>query len=410
MRHVNEFTMGDPETVTCPFSYYAAMRSEDPVHRDPATGFYWVTRREDVLRLAQDWELMSSQSGLVIRKVFQPRAQALWEAAGMSAVDTFVTSDPPAHDDYRAVGMKFFDPAKVERISSEIEALANQIIDEMPEGEVVDFVYSFAAQMQGRLLCKEFGVPLADLPQFKQWTDAVFEMMIPGLPEDREVELIKLMIAMFEYLDERLSRAGEEAPGTVLHTLANAKKRDGSPFTSIERRWMAFTAFSGGNDTTRNMMLSGIHKLATEPELQAELRDDPAKVSKFVEEILRLEGAVQGSPRVATRDVEIEGTLIPKGASVILCYGSANRDDVRWSEAESFRLDRADGNRHVAFGYGRHTCIGMHLARRELQIAFRVLLCRLDNIQLVIPEEGIRRIPHPYFRGIENLPITYVKR
>jgi len=170
---------------------------------------------------------------------------------------------------------------------------------------------------------------------------------------------------------------------------------------------MLLTTFVGGNETTMNMLAMGMRKLATDPSLQAQLRANTAAIQPFVEEMLRLEGSVQALLRVATRDIELEGVVIPKGSNVVLCSGSANRDERHWSDAETFRLDRKDGNRHLTFGYGRHSCIGMHLARRELNIAFRALLKRLGNITLAVPASEIEQVPLPFHRAIASLPVRF---
>jgi cytochrome P450 len=100
--------------------------------------------------------------------------------------------------------------------------------------------------------------------------------------------------------------------------------------------------------------------------------------------------------------------VIPKGANVVLCGGAANRDDARWQNPDEFKLDRPDGHRHLTFGHGRHACVGMKLARRELKIAFRVLLDRLHDIRLAVPDDQIVQLPLPFHRGIANLPIKFV--
>ena len=170
---------------------------------------------------------------------------------------------------------------------------------------------------------------------------------------------------------------------------------------------MLLTTFVGGNETTMNMLAMGMRKIATEPALQSELRRNPLKIPAFVEEMLRLEGSVQALLRVAAKDLVIDGVAIPKGANVVLSSGSANRDERRWTDPEEFRLDRKDGKRHLTFGYGRHSCIGMHLARRELNIAFDALLKRLRNIVLSVPASEVHQVPLPFHRAVERLPVRF---
>ena len=407
LRDVDRYSMGDPEIAKCPFAYYAAMRKEEPVHRDPGTGFYWVTRHDDVVSAAIDVERLSSRSEVVVKRHFQPRAQALWDAAGMQTIDTLITSDPPEHDDYRIIGLKLFDQRKVDELAPRIELLVNQLIDGFAARGEAEFLNEFAASLPGTIVCDEFGFPREDQPRFKAWTDAIIGMLTPGLSEDREVELIQEWIALFKYLESHIERAANEPSGRVIHALATANKKNGTPFSPLEKSWLAVVAFVGGNETTLNMLTAGMRRLALSPELQKEIRGDETKIEKFVEELLRLEGSVQGLLRVAKCDIELAGTVIPKGANVVLCGGAANRDDARWESPEELRLDRPEGHRHLTLGHGRHACVGMKLARRELKIAFRVLLDRLLDIRLSVPEDQIVQLPLPFHRGIANLPIKF---
>lgn len=405
MRDVDQFRITDPDTARCPFAYYAAMRREAPVHRDPGSGIWWVARHDTVSAATFDWEGLSSKSSVILKKSFRPRAQALWDASGLKAIDTLVTGDPPEHDDYRGVGQGLFNPKKVDELTPHIQALVDELIGAFPADGEIEFLEAFAARLPGRVVCDEFGLPREDQPRFKTWTDAAIGLLDPSNTEDREVELVQRLIELFRYLEQHLKKVAEGPAGRVIHALATMNRRDGTPFSMMERGWMAVMTFVGGNETTMNMLTAGLRRLATDPALQAQVRGDLSLVPRFTEELLRLEGSVQALLRVATRDVELDGTVIPKGADVVLCNGSANRDERRWSDADRFRLDRDDGRRHLTFGHGRHTCIGLHLARRELNVAFRTLLERLSEIRLAVPPEAIEQVPLPFHRAIARLPL-----
>lgn len=409
-REVDRFSMADPAVASCPHAYYAAMRRDEPVHRDPGTGFYWVALHDAVVKGAMDPQALSSKSPVILKKSFRPLAQALWDAAGMQALDTLVTSDPPEHEHYRAVGMSLFTPKKVEELAPHIEARVEELIAAPGDRREIEFVGEFAAQLPGTIVCDEFGFPREDQQRFKHWIEAIFGLMVPGISDDEEVVLVKRLIELFRYLEAHLDRAAAGPSGRVLHALATMPRRDGKPFTMLERGWLAVTTFVGGNDTTIGMLASGVRRLCADPALQQQLRADPALTPKFIEELLRLESSVQALLRVSTRDVEIGGVTIPKGANVVLCTASANRDDARWQDADRFRIDRPDGRRHLGFGHGIHACIGMHLARRELQIAFDLILQRWDDLQLAIPDHDVEQLPLPFHRGIARLPIRFNRR
>jgi cytochrome P450 len=406
-REVDGYSMADPAVLRCPHAYYAAMRREAPVHLDPGTGFWWVANHDAVVEAAMDPVTFSSKSPLVIKKNLRPRAQALWDAAGMQMLDTFVTADPPEHDDYRALGLTLFNQRKVEELAPAIERRVHEIIDAFGSRTECDFVADFANWLPSSIVCDEFGFPPQDRQRFKGWTDSIFGLMVPGISEDEEVGLVRSVIELFQYLDEHIKLAQREPSGRVMHTLATMPRRDGSPFSTLECSWMAVATFVGGNDTTIGMLASGVYRLATNPALQDALRAEPRLIPKFIDELLRLEGSVQSLMRVTTRDVELDGTVIPKGANVLLCIASGNRDEAHWPDAESLKLERADSKRHLSFGRGVHACIGMHLARRELQIAFGTLLQRWRAIEMAITDIDSEHVPLPFHRAYRRLPIRF---
>ena len=200
MQDISRYSMTDPEVAKCPFPYYAAMRRNEPVHLDPGTGIYWVTRHEDVVKAALDTKGLSSSSDIISRSSFKPRAQALWDAAGMRTLKTLVTADPPEHDDYRNVGLQLFPHKTVEDLTPSIKALVNELVDSIADRGEIEFIKDFAARLPGTVVCDEFGLPRADQPRFKTWTDAIIGLLSPDITEDREVELVVHMIEAFKYL------------------------------------------------------------------------------------------------------------------------------------------------------------------------------------------------------------------
>jgi cytochrome P450 len=150
-----------------------------------------------------------------------------------------------------------------------------------------------------------------------------------------------------------------------------------------------------------------VRRLARDPALQSRLRGEPALMPAFIDELLRLDGSVQALLRVATRDLEVDGMLIPKGANVVLSVTSANRDEQRWADPDALQPDRSGGRRHLSFGQGPHSCVGVHLARRILQSAFETLLKRLDPIELAIDDSEVEQLPLPFHRAMARLPIRF---
>lgn len=407
MSRLDSISMADPAVMLDPYAYYAAMRAEHPVHQDPAFGFYWVAKQDTVARLAMDAGAMSSKSEILLRRSFRPQGQALWDAAGMQVIDTFVTGDAPEHEHYRALGSTLFNPRKVAAMAERIDGHVGRLIDGFAGEREFDFVERFAGRLPAAIVCDEFGLPLEDQGRFKTWTDSVIAVMTPGISEEQEAQLVAQIVELFTYLQRHLALRGNDASGRVIHALATATRKDGAPFSVLERCWMLLFIFGGSNETTINMLASGVRRMANDPALQAKLRAEPALLPAFIEELLRVDGSVQGLLRVSTRDQEVDGTLIPKGANVVLCVSSANRDESRWEQPDEFRIDRPNGRRHLAFGQGPHTCIGNHLARSILERAFGQLLQRSRRIELAVPDDQVAQVPLPFHRGIASLPIRF---
>lgn len=406
-RKLADYSMADTDVAACPYAYFERMRCEDPVHRDPKLDWYLVATHDLCIEGAKDWQAFSSDHGLQQRRSFGPKAQKIWDESGFGVIGTLVQSDPPRHDDYRKVGMKVFTPNRVAEITPQIEKMINELIDGFIAERKIDFVKRFASLLPATVVCDEYGLPREDRARFKHWTDAIILAQTPGITEDEEVDFVGRMVACFKYLERYLIAAAAEPSARVLYSVATMDHQDGSPFTMMERIWMAIAVFVGGNETTVNMLASGIYRLATDRSLQQALRDDPAKIPNFVEELLRLDASVAALARVATHDTEFGGKKIPAGAPVILCTGSANRDEALWPNPNEFRLDRSNLRSHLTFGYGRHACVGMHVARQELRLAFRILLQRLANIRLQNPDAAAPYLPLPFFRAIPELPIEF---
>ncbi|MFA5523792.1 MAG: cytochrome P450 [Tissierellales bacterium] len=404
---LKEFSMADDAVAACPFKYYERMRHENPVHLDPGLNFYWVAKRDDVIAGTRDWEHFTSEHDLQQRSNFYPKGQKIFEESGIEMIGTLVNSDPPRHDDYRSVAMGVFTPKRVAEISEHIESIINELIDDFIQETEIDFVSRFAQLLPATVVCDEYGFPREDRAIFKYWTDGVILLQTPGITEDEEAELVHRIVDSYKYLEKYIIAAANDPSGRVLHTIATMNRKDGTPFTMMERISMAIAVFVGGNETTVNMLASGVYRLATMPELQQTLRDDPSLIPNFVEELLRMDGSVQALVRVAKEGAELGGKSIEAGTPVILCTGSANRDEEYWPDPDEFKLDRPRPQTHLTFGYGKHVCIGAHLARVELRLAFRILLERLDNIRLQNPDGPSPYLPLPYYHAIAQLPIAF---
>lgn len=400
-------SLADPAVSACPFGYYRSIRDHEPARLDPVMGYYWIARRDDVLLAAQDPARFSSNTDLQFRSSYRPRAQKLWDEAQISVPYTILTSDPPEHEDYRRFAMSIFTPKRVIEMKPYIQSVVDELIDSFIDRGEAEFAKEFAELLPATVVCDEYGFPRSDRERFKAWADSVLLLQTPGISEDEEVRLVENVVALFEYLKRHITAASRQGGGRVINDLATINRKDGSPYSLMERAWMAMTIFIGGVDTTVTMLSVAMHFLCARPELQDELRTDPGKIANFIDEILRLEPPVQSIVRRAKQEFEFHDRTIPAGADIMLCLASANRDERFWSEPDTFRLDRPNSRQHSSFGYGRHVCVGMHVARQELQIAISTILQRMQCIRFAQPANPPRPLGLPIFRAMPTMPIRF---
>ena len=196
----------------------------------------------------------------------------------------------------------------------------------------------------------------------------------------------------------------------MLSDLVHAKVGGERSLDKSELLTICHELLVAGNETTANTLSGGLLLLLTHPEELRKVRDNPQLIPNMVEEMLRCTAPAQAMPRVVTRDTELGGVSIPAGSQLMLRYISANRDSAIFDQPERFCIDRSDADRHLSFGQGgKHVCIGLMLARRELAIAFERLLARLANLRLEIAEADVEYPPNMLLRGVKSLPISFTR-
>jgi cytochrome P450 len=241
------------------------------------------------------------------------------------------------------------------------------------------------------------GVPGADRPRFRRWSDAVIEAATTPTPENaaQATELL-------EYFGAALAERRQRPRGDVLSTLVGSEI-DGERLEEFDLLMFCMTLLVAGNETTRTLLSHGALALATHPAELARLQAEPPHLPAAVDEMLRWGSPISAFMRTATRDVEVRGTSVSAGDRLLLLYASANRDErVFGDDAERFRVTR-DASRHVAFGFGEHFCLGAALARLEGRLAFEELLRRFSRIELA---GEVERLPSLIVRGIVRLPLV----
>lgn len=399
----------DPEVQVCPFRAYREVREQGPVYIDPQMGWYIVTDYDLVKKLSADTDNLSSFTGMLMAKrksSVQAKLDEIYRNEGFMPVPVLVVSDPPDHRFYRSFVEKAFTPARLKQMEDYLESIVEEMIGKVIDKEEVEFNREIAVLVPLTIIADQLGLERTDLPKLKFWTDAVMENQDQSISEERQIELAKIICELHRYAAAKVEEYRQNPRECLLSDLANGEV-DGRRLTMQEIAALIEQLLTGGNDTSTSAMTSAMLRLVEQPELQEKLRDDPERIPKFIEEVLRLDAPVQGLFREAKRDIDIAGVEVPRGSVVVLKWGAANRDPDQFPEPDRIDLERPNLKRHMTFGFGPHSCVGNQLVRAEMRILFTKLLARIKNIRLSRGEESVKRAPHFFFYGPRELYIAF---
>jgi cytochrome P450 len=407
--HPDEFSLLDPTVQECPYPFYAAMRRHCPVYRLPENGFYVISRYRDLKQVLRDTARFSNHVGGARDAAvgdLLPTVTRMYREEGWVPVRTLQRTDPPAHSRYRKPIARTFSAARVRRMRDYIDAIVAELIDAFVSAGRTDFVRSFAVPLPCTVIADQFGVPREDVPRLKRWSDALMDSFGMMIEPAREREVAGLLREFQHYFAAAFEARRAAPKDDMLSDLVRALP-DEEPMSMNELLDMMSQLLTGGNDTTTGALAEGMLLLIRNPDLQARLRAEPARIATFVEEVLRPQSPVQGLLRVATEDVTLGETVVPRASVVIVRYASANRDQEKFREPDTLDVDRLNADEHLAFGIGPHFCPGAMLARQEMTSAFTQLLARLDDIRLTVSEAALRHHPSLLHRRLEALPIAF---
>ena len=403
----------DPAVLSDPYDYFKRLRSEAPVYRDPNTGIVSISTYDLIMEVNRQPLVFSNDFGEALRSgsagAVDPEELAI-SRQGVQVANTMLTADPPAHTRYRKLGMKAFTHKRVEQMGLYVEQVANGLIDAFIEDGACEFKAAFANHLPMIVIADALGAPRADMDRFHRWSDA-FVTQLGGV-SDREARLeaarriVEFQRYFIDRIEEKRANPSEDVISDLVHATL-AEEGDPRVMTHAELLSIIQQLLVAGNETTAHTLTAGMYHLAQNAELRDKLIGDPEAIPTFVEETLRLLTPTNSMWRVVMREADIGGVPVRAGEVLLLRYGSGNRDEAEFEQADRLDLDRPDPRRHLAFGAGIHTCIGAQLARKEMVSAFSILLRRLCNPRLAPGHETLRYAPNILLRGILELPLLF---
>jgi cytochrome P450 len=384
----------DEATRRDPFPLYARARREHPVYAHEGLPVFSIFRHADVLAVLKDVTTWSS--------VFPP-------PPGMTAEDmlpSMLSSDPPQHTRLRSLVSQAFTPRMVRRLEPRMVEIAEGLLDAALERRRVDLVEVLTYPLPVTVIAEMIGVPIEDREQFKRWSDEAVAnlgvVFFNQIPEERLAAMRRTVTEMGAYFT-RLAAARRVRPEDDLLSGLVAAEVEGSRLGEGELLAMLILLLVAGNETTTTLIGNAVLELLAHAEALARLRADPGLLPTAIDEVLRFASPIQMDPRRATRPIELHGRRIEADQFVLCWLGSANRDEAVFSAPDEFDVARTD-NRHLAFGFGPHYCLGANLASLEAEVALRVLLARTRSIART-DDAPLPLHPSIVFRGVVTLPV-----
>lgn len=408
----------DPFIRNNPFSFYRALREHDPVYYDPGLDLYLVTRYDDAAAVLRDDVNFSLEHGYQDRygNGFIDEFAAILERDGGGFIRDMAI-DPPRHTRYRKLTEKAFTAHRVKDLEGRIRQIVIDLVEAMAARGEGDGMKDFAGPVTAQIICEQLGFDPAevDAETIAIWTKAVLDQI--GRMQTREdmLENARVMCELQNYIIKHIRDRQENPREDMISDLVHARlDNDENPVLSFTEQVATVRGFLiAGNDTTAAAITNLLLVLATQPGLADELYpqvDNDRVMTRFVEEVLRLQPPVHGLFRTAMNDVTLSGTTIPAKSQVCIMYAAANHDETKFADPARLDIERANVGANLTFGLGIHRCVGIALARMEIKVAAQEIIRRLKDIKLVIDPAEIAYLPTLATQTIERLPLTFSRR
>jgi cytochrome P450 len=314
--------------------------------------------------------------------------------------------DDPQHRVVRAIGGDWFRPKAMRALKVRVDELAKRFVDNMATRDECDFVQKVAVNYPLYVIMSMLGLPEEDFPRMLTYTQEMFGNDDPELQRGTtKEEQMASLLDMFAYFTAVTASRRANPTEDLASAIANATI-DGEPLSDIETVSYYAIVAAAGHDTTSAVISGGLHALVQHPDQLARLQHNMDLMPLAAEEMIRWVTPVKEFMRTAQQDTTVRGVPIRAGESVLLSYASSNRDEDIFEHPFRFDVGR-DPNRHNAFGYGVHFCLGAALARMEVNSFFAELVPRLESIELAGDPKHIATI---FVGGLKHLPIRYSLR
>jgi len=374
----------DPFDLNKPHARWEQFRKEEPIFYHEATGYWVVSRYDDIKAIFDDWKTFSSENA---QKPMRPMCEAgrkVLHDGGFTAYSGLTARVPPDHTRIRKVAQSCFGPRRFKAIQPQIEGIVRRHLDDLEAKGAngpVNFWEVVAYPVPAYVLFTLMGIPDADVPKIKQYGASRGKMTWSDLSDEEQIPVAHDMVAYWKYihdlLDMRRKNPGDDFPSDLLRLQA-----EGAEITDEEIAGVLYSTLFAGHETTSTFMGNYVLAMMQNRDAWEQMKADPSLIPNAVEEMLRFMPSVVGWRRKARNAVTVGGVDLPAGAEVLMITGSANRDEAQFPNGEKLDITRENARTHLSFGYGIHYCLGFQLAKMEASELFKQLSERFPDLRL----------------------------
>lgn len=384
----------DPFDLNTPHARWKEFREDEPIFFHEPTGYWVVSRYDDIKAIFDDWQTFSSENAQKPAKPMSEEGRQIMKDGGFTAYSGLTARVPPEHTRIRKVAQSCFGPRRFKSIEPQIETIVARHLDMLAEagksGGPVNFWDIVAYPVPAHVLFTLMGIPDSDVPKIKQYGASRGKMTWGDPTEAEQADIARDMVAYWAYihdlLDKRRANPGDDFPSDLLRLQA-----EGAEIADEEIAGLLYSTLFAGHETTSTFMGNYVMALMDNPQAWEAIKADPSLIPGAVEELLRFTPSVVGWRRKARHAKVVGGVELPAGAEILMITGSANRDESHFPEGEKLDIYRDNARSHLSFGYGIHYCLGFQLAKMEAQALLRQLSVRFPDLRLA---KGFERHYH----------------
>lgn len=384
-----------------PYPLYRCMHETGPVHRIGNSGFYAVSGWDAVTdAVARPGDFSSN---LTATMMFGPDGGVTpIEIAGLgSPLHALATADDPLHMVHRKALLPQLAAKRIRASGPFIVETAARLWESHAHDGEVEWMSAVADRLPMMVVGRIIGVPTEDIDKLMRWGYAATQVVEGLVTQEKLTDAGVAVMELGGYINEQFGRAAADPQGDLLGDLATACAA--GELDNVAALTMMVTLFSAGGESTASLIGSAAWILASQPEVQLRLREQPELIGNFLEEVLRYEPPFRGHYRHVVTDTELAGVPLAAGSRLLL-WGAANRDPAHFEDPDEFLLDRAESKGHISFGKGAHFCVGAALARLEARVVIDHLL---EHTRALRAEAAARWLPSLLVRRLEHLQLCW---